>query len=117
VARGDGRGRQLGIPTANISSVSGLLPKDGVYAGMLWSGASTWPAVVNLGRKPTFGTLARTLEAHALGEPGDLYGQAVGLSFVARLRDERRFAGPQELVEQIHRDVSAARAVLRPVGL
>jgi riboflavin kinase/FMN adenylyltransferase len=113
VVRGEGRGRTLGIPTANIRPLNELLPREGVYAGLLSAGA-TWPAVVNLGRKPTFGGTGVTLEAHALGETGDIYGRRVRLSFAARLRDEQAFTGPEALVAQIHRDVDQARALLAP---
>jgi riboflavin kinase/FMN adenylyltransferase len=113
VVKGEGRGRTLGIPTANIKPVNELLPRQGVYAGLLGlPGAEAWPAVVNLGRKPTFGDAGLTLEAHALAEPGDLYGRTVRLSFVSWLREERRFAGPDALVAQIREDVDRARAVL-----
>lgn len=135
VVAGDHRGRTLGFPTANIHAPDGFLPALGVYAGVLavWSehgplAGASWPAVANLGRNPTFqknagheGTHAMPLqlEAHVLDQDlGDgLYGQSVELSFVARLRDEQRFDGPAALVEQIHRDVAAARAALTPAAL
>jgi riboflavin kinase/FMN adenylyltransferase len=113
VVQGEGRGRTLGIPTANIKPVNELLPRQGVYAGLLsLQGADPWPAVVNLGRKPTFGNAGTTLEAHALADTGDLYGRTVRLAFVAWLREERRFPGPDALVAQIREDVERARAML-----
>ena len=130
VVTGAKRGRTIGFPTANIHAPDGFLPAPGVYAGVLavWSESGpcagrVWPAVANLGKNPTFvadaGAMPLRLEAHALdarlGE--ELYGLSVELSFVARLRDEQRFDGPAALVEQIHRDVEAARARLSPQAL
>lgn len=130
VVEGAKRGRTLGFPTANIHAPDGFLPAPGVYAGVLavWSehgpyAGQAWPAVANLGRNPTFveggHELPLRLEAHALdAQLGEgLYGLSVELSFVARLRDEQRFDGPAALVEQIHRDVEAARARLGPRAL
>lgn len=138
VVEGAKRGRMLGFPTANLHAPDGFLPAPGVYAAVLavWSehgphAGKVWPAVANLGTNPTFqagsaggiggagDAMPLRLEAHALdvrlGEA--LYGLEVELSFVARLRDEQRFAGPTALVEQIQRDVEAARALLGPQGL
>ena len=115
VVRGAGRGRTLGIPTANVQPRNELLPRTGVYAAVLTTPGpvdARWPAVVNLGRNPTFGVHALSLEAHVLGEPGDLYDRRVRVEFVDRLRDERRFDGPEGLVAQIHEDIARARAVL-----
>ncbi len=120
VVEGAKRGRTIGFPTANIHAPDGFLPAPGVYAGVLavWSeqgpcAGRAWAAVANLGRNPTFdhdGAPLR-LEAHAIDERlgEQLYGLEVELSFVARLRDEQRFEGPAALVEQIRRDVEAAR--------
>jgi riboflavin kinase/FMN adenylyltransferase len=131
VVEGAKRGRTLGFPTANIHAPDGFLPAPGVYAGVLavWSehgpyAGRAWPAVANLGHNPTFVAggkegMPLRLEAHALdAQLGEgLYGLPVELSFVARLRDEQRFDGPAALVEQIQRDVEAARARLGPEAL
>lgn len=124
VVEGAKRGRAIGFPTANIAT-EGLLPAPGVYAGMLavWTpegphAGRVWPAVANLGRNPTFvegGDQAPLhLEAHVLDQDlgESLYGLDVELSFVARLRGEQRFDGPEALVAQIRRDVDAARPLL-----
>jgi riboflavin kinase/FMN adenylyltransferase len=68
--------------------------------------------VVNVGRRPTFGGGATSVEAHLLDFDRDLYGRPLGLSFAARIRDERRFAGPEALVAQIREDIAAARRAL-----
>jgi riboflavin kinase/FMN adenylyltransferase len=113
VVRGDGRGRAIGVPTANLRSENEVLPGRGVYAARLQI-ADEGPrdAVVNLGVRPTFGGTQPVLEAHVLDFEGDLYGARARLHFHARLREERRFPGRDELVAQIHEDVRAARAFL-----
>lgn len=116
VARGEGRGRTIGIPTANLDVVNEALPALGVYAGWcrLLDGAGTpsWPAVVNVGRRPTFAGRHTTVEAHLLDQDQDLYGRHMRLSFAARLRDERAFPGVEALVEQVRRDIARARPLL-----
>jgi riboflavin kinase/FMN adenylyltransferase len=115
VVRGAGRGRTLGIPTANLDVINETLPAGGVYAGWcqpLDLPDTRWPAVVNLGSRPTFGGRNYTVEAHILDQDLDLYGRRVRLEFAARLRDEQPFPGPDALAEQIRRDVARARALL-----
>jgi riboflavin kinase/FMN adenylyltransferase len=114
VVRGDGRGRKLGFPTANLAVRNETLPLSGVYACRVrpGSGAAPWRAVANLGRRPTFGGGEPVLEAHLLDFDGDLYGAEVRVEFVARLRAERPFSGPVALLEQIRADAAEARRVL-----
>ncbi|HET9316587.1 MAG TPA: bifunctional riboflavin kinase/FAD synthetase, partial [Vicinamibacteria bacterium] len=113
VVTGDGRGRTIGFPTANVEPVNETLPAAGVYACLLAAGsAPARGAVANLGERPTFGAGARRLEVHVLDFSGDLYGARVRVAFAARLRDEKRFAGPDELVAQIAQDVARARQLL-----
>lgn len=114
VVPGDGRGRTIGVPTANLQPANETLPALGVYAAWCWPGLAPagTAAVVNVGRRPTFGGGAVSVEAHLLDFAGDLYGQAMSLSFVSRLRGERTFPGPDALVAQIHEDIRAARHVL-----
>ena len=118
VAHGDERGRELGFPTANVS-VPGeiLLPADGIYAGWFERADGTvWPAALSLGRRPTFYAEAHVslLEAHLLDFEGDLYDEAVRVRFVRFLRGEVKFNSVDELVDQIGRDCSDARAILAP---
>lgn len=114
VVSGDGRGRMLGFPTANLAVEDRLLlPGGGVYAVRIGGvSPATWPAVLNLGLRPTFGGGPVTAEAHLIGFTGDLLGRRLKVEFVARIREERRFEGPGALIEQIARDVGAARARL-----
>ena len=115
VVEGAKRGRQLGIPTANLAvSEERATPALGVYACM--AGAPGWQgqAVVNIGFRPTFegGEARPTVEAHLLDFAGDLYGQTVSLDFVARLRPEIKFPGVEALLAQIQRDILEARRIL-----
>jgi riboflavin kinase/FMN adenylyltransferase len=109
IVRGAGRGRELGFPTANVKPDRGVILAPGVYACRAVLGADRYRAVVNIGKRPTFGETALVIEAHLLDFAGALYGCLLRLEFVSRLRDERRFAGPEALREQISRDIAAAR--------
>lgn len=116
VAHGDERGRTLGFPTANVS-VPGeiLLPADGIYAGWFERpDGSVHPTAMSLGRRPTFYQQAHAslLECYLLDFAGDLYDERVKVRFVERLRGEKRFDSEAALVEQMHADVAATRAVL-----
>jgi riboflavin kinase/FMN adenylyltransferase len=107
VVEGDERGRKLGFPTANIVPADDLVcPGHGVYAAF----ADGRPAAVNVGVRPTFETGRGLLvEAYLIDFNGDLYGRTLRIAFISRLRGERRFAGVEELIAQMHRDVEAAR--------
>jgi riboflavin kinase / FMN adenylyltransferase len=109
VVSGDLRGRELGIPTANIVPDDALVsPGHGVYAA--W--AHGFPAAVNVGVRPTFETGRGLLvEAHLIGFEGDLYGETLRIAFLERLRGERAFDGVDALVEQMHRDIAQAREI------
>lgn len=113
VVAGDRRGRTLGFPTANLVPEEALVcPGHGIYATRVaWDG--TWRcAAVNVGVRPTFQTGRGVLvEAFVLDWEGDLYGQQMTIEFVQRLRGERRFDSAEALVEQMHADVAAARAI------
>ena len=115
VVHGAGRGRGLGYPTINIATPSDRqLPADGIYAMRVASGDEVLAAAANLGVRPTFETSgARLLEAYLLDVDRGLYGRQVEARFVARIRDERRFASGEELHAQIAKDVEAVRAALR----
>lgn len=105
VVPGDERGRLLGFPTANLQTANQLLPPHGVYASVARIGIDLFPAVTNLGVKPTFGEQGvSTIEAHLLRGGRDLYGQRLRLYFVKRLRDERKFDSVDALQAQIDHD-------------
>ena len=113
VVHGDGRGRELGYPTANIvpDDAMKLLPPNGVYAAKAFL-PEPYAAVVNLGIRPTFNGKSRLFEAHLLDFSGDLYGRRISLELVDRLRDERRFPNSEALITQIHKDGQRARDIL-----
>jgi riboflavin kinase / FMN adenylyltransferase len=113
VVAGDGRGRTIGVPTANLAVPDGLLvPGNGVYAGHAQVGDGTYACVTNVGVRPTFAGTHRTVEAHLLDADLDLYGQQVTVGFEHWIRGEHRFAGVDELVARIREDISEARAHL-----
>ena len=114
VVRGDARGRELGFPTANLLTAPHVaIPADGVYAAWLVRrGHPRARAAVSIGTNPTFAGRQRRVEAYVLDFDGDLYGERLGLDFVARLREQRRYDGVAPLIEQMHRDVAETRAVL-----
>jgi len=107
VVRGDERGRELGFPTANLIPDEPLAcPGHGVYACL----AGEHPAAVSIGVRPTFQTgRGELIEAYLLDFEGDLYGSCLRLDFLERLRGERRFATPEALIAQMHRDVERTR--------
>jgi len=111
VVRGDGRGRELGFPTANVAVPPGLaVPADGVYAGwLIRADGSRWPAAISVGTNPTFDGVERRVEAYALDADFDLYGETVRIGFTDRLRGQVRFDSVDELVTQMHQDVNAVR--------
>jgi riboflavin kinase / FMN adenylyltransferase len=113
VGKGQARGQTLGFPTANLEHVATLVPGDGVYAVRVrLADGSCWPAAANIGANPTFAEQARKLEVHLIGFAGDIYGQELAVDFVERLRETTRFTSAAALVEQLGKDVSAARHLL-----
>ena len=109
VIRGDSRGAQLGFPTANLQTSSEILPGDGVYVTRAVTAGRAYPAVTNVGNRPTFQPASHAVETHILEPPGDLYGQSLSVQFLSRLRPEVRFASREQLVRQIVLDVERAR--------
>lgn len=117
VVRGRGLGHALGVPTANLEPPKGrLIPANGVYAGLAHLEDAAWPAVVNVGVRPTIAANHLTVEAHLLDFEGDLYGQRLGLDFIVRLRDEMIFPSLNALVDQVHKDIAQARQILATTG-
>ena len=111
VVSGDRRGTAIGVPTANLALPAGrLVPANGVYVCRAQVAGEWRPAVTNIGVRPTFDGLRRTVEAHLLEFDGDLYDQPLTLQLLARLRAEQRFGSVAELIAQIRRDVVAAQA-------
>jgi riboflavin kinase/FMN adenylyltransferase len=106
-------GRTLGYPTANLALQRKVVPLWGIFAVRVsGAGLVDHPAVSSLGTRPTVNGTDPLLEVHLFDYDGNLYGQHLDVDFVARLRDERKFESLDALVEQMHRDAAAARAIL-----
>lgn len=112
VKHGQGRGKGLGFPTANLDGATTLLPANGVYATRVRLAERLFDAVTNIGHKPTFGGERLTVESFLLDAEGDFYGQELRLEFLGRLRGEQRFASAAALSRQINADVALARQLL-----
>jgi Fe-S cluster biogenesis protein NfuA len=112
VGHGQGRGKTIGFPTANLKKIEILIPGDGVYAVRAWHGDASWPGAANIGPNPTFGETARKIEVHLIGFQGDLTGQQLAIDFVERLRETRPFPSVEALVEQLKKDVDSARKLV-----
>ena len=114
VVRGEGRGHDLGFPTANLEVSGGekLVPPAGIYAvrGVLREG--TFDGALHIGPRPTFRGSPPAVELHLMDFEGDLYGEIVRVDFAKRLREVRPFASAAELVDQMEADVEEARRVL-----
>ena len=124
VVRGDGRGRVLGFPTANVAPpMHSAIPADGVYAAwftVLGHGpvvgsvtpGERYQAAVSVGTNPTFSGRTRTVEAFVLDAEADLYGQHVAVDFVARIRGQEKFDSVDDLVVAMGADTERARTIL-----
>jgi riboflavin kinase/FMN adenylyltransferase len=115
VVHGDGRGKTIGVPTANLDiSSEKLIPAAGVYASRAKYLGKTWPAAVNIGTRPTFESTDQLshVEAYILDFSGDLYFQNLTLEFIARLRSEQRYQNVADLVRQIRVDIDLTREIV-----
>lgn len=118
VARGAGRGRELGFPTANVATSNELVPPAGVYATTITIDGIVHPSVTNIGMRPTFGDVDHpVVETHIFDVERDLYDAGVRLSFVQRLRDERAFPDVDALRTQIEADCRSARRLFGRISL
>ena len=117
VVNGHRRGRELGFPTANLATTTEVVPGDGIYATIMELKNRRWLSVSSVGRNPTFGEGQRTIETFILDFAQDIYGESVGLSFVQRIREERKFSQIENLVSQMQQDVKAACAVFDALKL
>jgi len=116
VIHGDGRGKHIGIPTANLSVwKKKLLPSEGVYAAFIYINKKRFPAVVSIGFRPTFYEIPeqQTIETHILNFSDQIYGKQIKLQFISRLRDEKKFGSVKKLIQQVRKDISYAEEALR----
>lgn len=114
VTHGAQRGATLGFPTANLEAIDTLIPAQGVYAGHATHAGNCYAAAVNVGPSPTFGEAASKVEVHVLDFHRTIYAEPLEVDFVARLRDVRPFASPEELQEQLEQDTLAVRRLVDP---
>jgi riboflavin kinase/FMN adenylyltransferase len=118
VVRGDGRGRTIGVPTANLCADNELLPPHGVYATLATIEGLVRPSITNIGIRPTVDRSGRTsTETHIFGMDRDLYGTVVRVGFVQRLRDERAFESLDALRAQITADCDRAHVLFNHLSL
>jgi len=115
VVHGEKRGAKIGFPTANIHTdqAKKIIPKIGVYAVWIRVDKTYHPAMMNIGKRPTFDGEDITMEVHIFDFDADIYGKEVQTQFVQRLRDEKKFSGIGELKDQLKEDKSDADAILK----
>ena len=111
VKEGERRGRELGFPTANLDTDWELLPKNGVYVTWAEISGKKFKSITNVGTRPTFGKNRLLVETHIMDFKEEIYGKTIRVSFIERLRDEKRFAKVESLISQISTDVENARKV------
>ncbi len=118
IITGKGIGRSiLGIPTANLNPIEKLMPQRGVYVARVEGLERPFFGVTNVGFNPTFAGKNISVETYLFDFEGDLYGKAIKLFFLKRLRGERTFSGPETLKTQIFKDIAQAKAWLSKGGL
>ena len=113
VVKGEGRGRQIGFPTANIDAGNQMLPPSGVYAVQVKLEDCMFAGVLNMGTRPTFDGEKFQIETHLFDFKKMIYGEEIEISFIKKIRTERRFPTPEMLVNQIKQDVTMAKAIIK----
>lgn len=111
VVKGAGRGRTIGVPTANISGIPTLIPGNGVYAGFCDLDERQYVCAINIGENPTFGDDSAKVEVHIIGLDSDLYGQQFTVSLIAEIREVRQFKSVVQLTDQISKDIESAQGI------
>lgn len=112
VVRGDGRGKGLGFPTANIAPKHAIIPADGVYAVRLVVRERVYDGIANIGMRPTFNKKILAIEVHVFNFSEDIYGEDISLCFIRKIREEKKFKGSEALVTQIKSDIETAKEIL-----
>ena len=118
VVKGEGRGKSIGIPTANVEGHWRTLPTKGVYSVLLVDKGVEYHGVCNIGTKPTFhgdSSEAPVVEVHIFDFAEDIYGHNVSVEFVSRIRSEQKFSSAEELVKQINKDIVQAKEDLKKI--
>jgi riboflavin kinase/FMN adenylyltransferase len=109
VIKGKSRGKNLGFPTANIHSLNDLAP-PGVFISEVEISSKSWPSVTHVGSKPTFNEKDTHIESYIIGFRNNLYGQRIRISFLRKIRDEKKFRTPEDLSLQIRKDLASAKS-------
>ncbi len=112
VVKGDGRGKGLGFPTANIAPKHSIIPADGVYAVRLVVREKVYDGIANIGLRPTFNKKVLAIEVHVFDFDEDIYGEDISLYFIKKIREEKKFKGANALISQIKSDIETAKAIL-----
>jgi riboflavin kinase / FMN adenylyltransferase len=112
VVKGDGRGKGLGFPTANIAPKHSIIPAGGVYAVRFFVREKLYDGIANIGVRPTFDENRLTIEVYVLDFNEDIYGEEISLYFIGKIREERKFKSPDDLIRQIAADIRTARGML-----
>lgn len=112
VVKGDGRGKILGFPTANIAPKHEIIPPDGVYAVRLSVREKYYDGIANIGLRPTFNKQSHTIEVHVFDFNEDIYGEEISLFFFGKIRKEKKFKNADDLIRQIRFDIETAKKIL-----
>lgn len=112
VVKGDGRGKGLGFPTANIAPKHAIIPSDGVYAVRLSVRDRLYDGIANIGMRPTFNKKVLAIEVHVFDFDEDIYGEDISLYFIRKIREEKKFKNVDALVGQIRSDIEVAKDIL-----
>jgi len=115
VVRGDGRGRKIGFATANLAATDQLVPAEGVYTGRAFVEGTQHACAISVGSSPTFDGIACRVEAHLLDFDQDIYGQHIEVHFQSFLRPQQKYGSPEALIDQLQRDIQAARKLSTPI--
>ncbi len=116
VIRGRERGRQIGFPTANLACETECVPPDGVYASRVLLADGAYPAITNIGMRPTFAESQRSIESHIFDFDRDLYGQKIRLELIERVRSEEKFPSAEALSRQIALDIRRVKEIIAAAG-
>lgn len=112
VVKGDGRGKNLGFPTANIAPKHAIIPANGVYAVRLFVRDEYYDGIANIGERPTFNKRDLAVEVHVFNFNEDLYGEEITVCFIQKIREEKRFKNAAALIKQINSDIVTAKNIL-----
>jgi riboflavin kinase / FMN adenylyltransferase len=112
VIKGASLGAKLGFPTANIDPHHEVLPPSGIYAARINVGKKIYSGVCYIGIRPTFSKKNQSVEAHIFDFNKNIYGQDIEIKFIRKIRPDKKFSGPQDLVKQIKKDIIKAKAIL-----